>query len=110
MSKNDKFWTTRDGEVLLVKDLENSHLLNIANLLEKLAEHKRHRDALFYLNTNGPDGEYAQYSFTQEVNRVSSATWEDYLDPIYDDVIKEILARKLSHKPAIPYGESVLFP
>lgn len=52
-------WTTREGEVLLIKDMEDSHILNTLRMLERNAPIKRDRlilsmymySALTLLNT-----------------------------------------------------------
>jgi hypothetical protein len=88
--KRTKRWKTKDGQSIRICDLEDGHLVNILNLLERL---KGRLDA-FYALTAGPQGEMAMDCFDRECE----AVWESdpsIVHPLYDDLADEAEERGL---------------
>jgi len=93
--KQTKLWKTKDGNILRICDMEDSHLLNAIRLLQRRAEARRIRNSVFYATCTGPTAEGAMMAFDQECDQAWSATLEDYLPSIYDNLTDEAERRKL---------------
>jgi hypothetical protein len=60
-------WKTKDGREILIKDLEDSHLMNIIKLIER-----NYAKAIgTYLIGPGPSGEMAQDAFDREFDKLN---------------------------------------
>lgn len=60
--KHDNVWVNKEGKRIKIKELENSHLMNIIKLIER-----NYIKAIgFYLIGPGPRGEMAQDAFDRE--------------------------------------------
>jgi hypothetical protein len=82
-----KCWETKDGVILRIRDMRDSHLFNTIAMLER--EHARLlNDAPF------PDfqGEMAQYYAEQEWERMMSSGPESIF-PVYCDLVAEAKRR-----------------
>jgi hypothetical protein len=92
----DATWTTKDGTVILIRDMEDRHLLNTLALLQRCAEAERVRVSMAYLCFAGPQGEMAQIAFERECDRVDESTWRDYVHPAYGELEGEATRRGLT--------------
>ena len=100
--KQTKLWTTKDGRKLRICDMEDSHLVNTIQLLQRTAEAERIRNSVFYATCIGPTGDMAQVLFDQECDQVWQADWDDYVHPIYPNMVKEAKSRGLTIPVQIP--------
>jgi hypothetical protein len=60
-------WTTKDGRVLLISEMEDSHLLNAIHLMERVWA----AYVLQYVAGPQPSGDLAQEAFDMEFDRLS---------------------------------------
>lgn len=84
-------WTTRDGSVVLIRDMADGHLMNAIRLVER-----RHAfSVLALILSPRPQGEHAGYAFDEMCDRVDeegpAATC-----PVYDDLLDEAVERGLT--------------
>lgn len=104
-----KIWTTKKGERIPIKKMDDSHLINTINLL--LRNTPRIATELLDEATDmlsSLSGEMAIYSMESEIFRITSASDEELLEysiPQYCELIKECKKRKLMHlvKNPAPY-------
>lgn len=88
---NTKKWTTKQGENVQIKDMDNSHLLNTIWMLDRahfarMLECVRAQTLL--------QGEMAIYSMERE-ERLMAAMGPCYNWPIYEDLYAEAVGRGL---------------
>lgn len=86
-----KFWTTRTGDKLRIKDLTSSHLQNILLFLERA---KFDQDSHMAYSAALAQGEMASYYADQEAENAAKETVGERF-PIYADLCKEAKRRKL---------------
>ena len=81
-----KTWTTKDGKKLYIKDIEDSHLLNILSLLEMKAKNGVECSWITF-NDTGYDGD----SYVSDFITVSSTLYgNEYLKHTqYKELLKE---------------------
>lgn len=88
---NRKMWTTKTGEKIRIKDLTDSHLLNILKLLERA---KFGQDNMIAGLACMMNGEMAQYYAEQDANNAAQESVDERF-PIYEDLHDEAVRRKL---------------
>ena len=89
MRKQTKKWTTKDGRKIRICDMLDEHLENTINRLIREAEVRRYEAIRFYMSSPGPNGDMAQMLFDQEQEAVFDSCVEDFLPPIYTNLIRE---------------------
>jgi hypothetical protein len=90
-----KKWTTRDGRKIRICDMTDYHLTNTIDHLQRLARKSKIKNELFYLTCPQPHGDMAIDAFDHEVDAVAEASWQEYVNPLYWDMLKEAEERKL---------------
>lgn len=92
----DATWKTKDGRVLLVREMTDSHLMNTIRLLERCYAVNL---SVYLAPGLGPQGDAAQDAFDAE--------YRHYLDAgptaicaVYPDLLKEALGRGLTTEEA----------
>ena len=100
-------WKTKDGCVVSVKDMGDSHLLNTVKMLQRCAMRKKLATEIFYVSCVPPTADGALDCFNHEFDDALDSTWIDYTPPIYESMVKEIEKRKLVLKNELErrYGE-----
>lgn len=88
---NTKKWTTKDGQRIRIKDMEDSHLLNTIRFLERTWEKRK---ASMLSDFPCFNGEMAQYYAEQEWDRLADTDIEEAC-PIYNDMVDEAERRNL---------------
>lgn len=88
---NGKMWTTKTGEKIRIKDLTDSHLLNILKLLERA---KSGQDNIMCGYASMLTGEIATYYADRAVEEAMDETVEERF-PIYEHLHTEAIRRKL---------------
>ena len=96
MGKQTKLWTTKDGRRLRICDMDDAHLINTIRLLQRVAEAKRIETSVFYVTCNTPTSDGALDCFNREFDSVMESTYEDYLPPIYYNLVSDATRRGLS--------------
>lgn len=76
-------WTKKDGTKILIRDMDNEHLLNSIKMLKRFAIHIQRQVELFYMRRPQPTGEAAQDCFDREFDNVMKRDWDDYVPDIY---------------------------
>ena len=85
---NGNTWKTRDGTVIPIKDLEDSHLLNIIKYIENKAFY-----GMYVQQICGDTFDIRNCDvFTEEIK---GEEVYDYFYPVYDNLLKEKSKRKL---------------
>lgn len=74
-------WRTREGVVIPVRDMTDSHLTNAIRFLERREESIRLHIFLATFGGPGPSGEAAQDAYDAEVGRMADADFEDVYPP-----------------------------
>ena len=96
---SDKVWTTKDGKKIKIKDLTDSHLVNIVNLLHRTAEkHLLQEITAAYSISATLNGEMAQLCCDNDIVNMENmdlSEWLSYNVACYDNLIKEVEKRKL---------------
>lgn len=103
-------WVTRDGRVIKVKDMKDSHLINTMRMIMRVTKSRLIEEQEYaILNFPSFQGETAQYYAEQEYNRLTSAIiddchvngWLSITLPCWDTMIKEAEKRKLNRNTEI---------
>lgn len=91
------YWKTKDGKVIHISDLTDSHLLNIIAMLRRQAPARRLAEELAIVSGPRPNGEMAQDAFDEEVRILSDRSDEEYLEsvPVFHNLLLEARDRKL---------------
>ena len=87
-------WVTKDGKVIPIHEMSDSHLVNTINFLNK-----KHTDYANMALLSGPpcfQGEMAQWAAEQEWLSIADSGPED-LFPQYENLIKEADKRGLNY-------------
>ena len=92
-------WKTKDGRVLKVADMEDSHLINTIKYMQRRAEHIQWKDVLQMSRfADTLNGEMAVDCAEQSIVELGDMHPEDYLEtlPDYQALVKEATRRKLT--------------
>lgn len=88
-----KYWTQKDGKVIAISDMTDTHLNNAIAMLERIAL-LNHLAELRACASIKFQGEIAQ----QEQDRfLLHSSWEDFLPAIYNDLCDEVTNRKIKN-------------
>lgn len=90
-------WTTKEGKKIAIKNLRDPHLLNILNMLMRVACTRKISTELVYIRPpfGGPQGDMARDCFEREFDYVLNLSIGDYLPPIWDYLEAEAIKRHL---------------
>lgn len=77
---NQYQWKTKEGETINIKDLEDSHLINIINLMKKTAEKVRIAELDAAYSCGEPSGEMASMCFESGINQLHESTTIEILE------------------------------
>ena len=88
---NKKKWTTATGEKIRIKDLEDDHLMNIIQMLERMSRQMLYSMYDFEAFISG---EQALIDIDNQI-RYAEKEGPAYFYPIYDDLIEEAERREL---------------
>lgn len=90
-------WKTKDGEIIKIKDMADSHLINSIKFIERNAERYVNGMKDFYLSCPLPNGEMANDYFEQEFDEVMELETNDLLQKSakYKAMVKEAKSRKI---------------
>lgn len=92
------WWRTREGVLIHVSKMENSHLLNIARFLLRKAQAYISAKVTFYITCDGPRGEMAEVAFESESNYwfdLDAGTYLATHNPFWGPLVDEIIKRNL---------------
>lgn len=84
MKKEDPAWKTKDGRVIRICNMTNSHLLNTIRFLEQ-----KHFELMFTMPYPNFNGEMAQMCAEQEWDQLQNSNPEDVypiLSAMYEEV------------------------
>lgn len=89
-----KKWTTKDKKKIRVCDMTTEHLQNTIRFLERAAvsNHQSAIDSAAYF-LGMFNGEIAQIAAEEAMDEAFDAEPEDYLPPIYFDMVEELKER-----------------
>lgn len=90
-------WKTKDGEIIKIKDMADSHLINSIKFIERNAERYVNGMKDFYLSCPPPNGEMANDCFETKFVEVMNLEPEDLCNENtkYRAMVKEAKSRKL---------------
>lgn len=92
-------WKTKSGQVLKIKDMTDSHLLNTIRFLERAGEKQMQQEiAAAWSCLSSLQGEMATFYCEQDIDRLEETTLEDWLNmtnPKYNRLVAEAEKRKL---------------
>lgn len=98
----NRTWTTRDGQVLKIKDMETDHIVNCIKMLRRGAERKLQDEiSAGYNFLSGVSGEFAQDAIDSELNELNNMTGLDFLERRYEPyqwLLAELRKRKVTKK------------
>ncbi len=91
-------WKIKNGETVLIKDMDDNHLLNTARFIERNTEKYVSQTQDFYLLCVPPNGQMAQDCFDREFDEVMEMSTGELLDrnKSYKEMVSEIKKRKLN--------------
>ena len=92
--KDHSTWTTRDGRVMRLSDMDDNHLRNTANMLWRNAQ-KAHRWGYNQIQADAIFSDKDWYCGYDD----SHDTADDYLDGRYWAMLSEIEGRGIEFKP-----------
>jgi hypothetical protein len=91
-----KTWTTREGDVLQIREMETQHILNCLAMLERTAALRKRRAELeMTLSPFQPQGDMATDAFNYEFDELLSTQplkWARR-QPQYRALLKELIRR-----------------
>lgn len=87
-----KTWTTRDGKILLITEMTDSHVLNSANMLQRKLHALDQKIDAAWSGLAGCGGDMAQYYGMQEVDHLVSERSATRLT--YEVLINELKRRE----------------
>ncbi|MEK6884630.1 MAG: hypothetical protein AABY22_33665 [Nanoarchaeota archaeon] len=92
-------WVTKTGDKIRVKDMENSHLVNVIKYLRKTAQkHFNSELKAAYCVSSMLNGEMAQLFCEQDIERMEDIDIDEELSleiPCYDLMLNEVFKRGL---------------
>lgn len=92
---NMKMWKQRDGKKIRIKDMTNSHLMNVIGLLLRYSSQEKSYSLCNFPSFNG---EMAQYYAEQEwdaLNEIDDWEFAEMEYPIFKDLVGEAERREL---------------
>lgn len=97
-----KSWVTREGRVIRIKHMTDSHLINTLRFLERKAERIRLATVMGLCHAEMMvQGEMAGYCIDAEIRAAEDAGPEEFLPKVYQHLVREAEKRKLDwSKPA----------
>lgn len=93
--KQTKLWTTKEGDRIRLCDLEDSHLLNILNMLRRRASYISDFRTRSFLSLPEPSSDHAQDCYDMELDQLMEEDVEDELPPIFHNLTLECIRRGL---------------
>lgn len=94
----NEIWTTKDGRVIKITDMEDDHLINTIRLLKRRVKHMRLGHELHGLSVlNFVQGEMATFAIEQSLEQeaaMSDDIWLDHYTP-YDELLEEAKRRDI---------------
>lgn len=91
-------WTTKNGEVIKIRDLTDSHLLNIINMLIRSAAARHQQEiSAAWSALAGTRGEMAEYYLEQDINRLEDMSPLEFLynQEGFEQLVAEAHFRKI---------------
>ena len=91
-------WKTRDGRLIRVRAMTDEHLTNTIRYLRRRAKWANYLDGLRFATMQGPNGEYGQLAFEQEIIALAARTDDEYLEaklPAFTEMLIEAARRGL---------------
>ncbi len=90
MKSRNAVWTTRDGDRIKVKNMDDIHLHNTIKYLERRA-HAEREEALhgMYMSGGMINGEMAEMDYDRILNNLEESGIEEFLDPIHEAMVLE---------------------
>lgn len=100
-------WKTKDGEVMPISEMTDSHLANTIALFERSAEKQARAEELVMLSLPGPRGDMAEMAFDRDLAMMEENGAELVLEryPIYRHLCKEQERRANGRKYVVFGGE-----
>jgi hypothetical protein len=92
MEKATKLWKTKDGTVIHIRDMTDSHLDNTIRMLELHANHLKRE--IPYPSFNGEMAQYYAESEYDRLTRVEPATIVPILNDMNDEKERRMQCRK----------------
>ena len=77
--KGNEYWVTKDKQRLRIRDIEDSHLVNILRFVRRGCEVVRRRVEIQMLSYPGPSGDAACDAFDAELNQVMDGDWRHFI-------------------------------
>jgi hypothetical protein len=95
-------WTTREGQVISIRSLEDRHLINIVKMLRRNAAiHLSEQIAGLYSFAFHLQGEMASYYIEQDIARAEGTSPDEFLSeevPAWEYLLREVERRGLSEE------------
>lgn len=99
MRDKTRQWKQADGKVILIDDMDDSHLINSLNMLERAAP--RYKEKLLHDGYQAlaiVQGEQAEYDIEQDISRLEDMDAKEVLSeimPVYENMLDLVRVRKL---------------
>ena len=87
--KQTKKWKMLSGQKIRICDMDNAHLENTINLLQRYAEGENTRAVVGMLSIPPLSGEIAQEEFNKDLEWTLKSTWKYYVPEIYESLVLE---------------------
>ena len=94
---NLKFWTTKDGQKIRIKNMGDSHLLNTIKMLRRFGGLKHAIDDCEFWSMPMPQGEQATYCWESMESEQADKSWRDFVPDIYWELESEADRRGLKY-------------
>ena len=95
-------WRTKNGTILRMKDMSDSHLMNSIYLLERLGQDCYSQELIaMYSFESGLQGEMAQECMSQEIDNMEETDWMAMMPQIYFDLLIVAKGRRLLNEERI---------
>jgi hypothetical protein len=91
-----RFWKSKDGRKIAIRDLKDSHLMNIIKMLKKAGMDEARSTYSTYWRDEGPRGEMAQEAFQDEADHqlMKVSVIALALVPLYEALLAEAEGRR----------------
>jgi len=77
--KGNEYWVTKDGQRLRIREIEDSHLVNILRLLRRNCEKRRKLAETQMFCGPGPRGDAACDAFDAELDQIMDGDWRQFI-------------------------------